>query len=214
MPAPKRTPKRSRTRERILDAAFELFCERGFAGTSISEIERRVGLAVGTGSLQYHFRTKEEVLLLAAEREVARCMAELDSARAGVDWPDDPHDQMVLAARLVLHNIRRFQGLFRLMQVEGERMPALRASFTAALYETGGLGAWAKDPSRLVAIAALAGYEQFVRTLDGPFADVTEDGFIAALVAVLPAGRPPGVDEQTYEAIRHRPAGRGAGDGM
>jgi AcrR family transcriptional regulator len=44
-----------RTRERILDVALDHFAEHGFAGTSISAIERDVGLAAGTGSFHRHF---------------------------------------------------------------------------------------------------------------------------------------------------------------
>jgi AcrR family transcriptional regulator len=41
--------KRVSTRDLLLDAAFDLFAEIGFAGTTISQIERRVGLAAGSG---------------------------------------------------------------------------------------------------------------------------------------------------------------------
>jgi AcrR family transcriptional regulator len=44
-------------RARIRDAAFELFSERGAAGTSIRDIARRAG--VSPGLVQHHFRTKD-----------------------------------------------------------------------------------------------------------------------------------------------------------
>jgi AcrR family transcriptional regulator len=49
------------TRRRILDAATELFVERGFAGTSIRDIAEHLGMT--KGSLYYHFSSKEELLL-------------------------------------------------------------------------------------------------------------------------------------------------------
>jgi AcrR family transcriptional regulator len=48
------------TRQRILDAATELFEQRGFAGTSIRDLAVRVGMT--KAALYYHFPSKEEVL--------------------------------------------------------------------------------------------------------------------------------------------------------
>lgn len=205
MPTDKRSSGRPKTRDRILDVAFELFVQRGFEGTTISEIERKVGLAVGTGSLHYHFRSKQELLLLAVEREIARCMSELEAERATTDWPESPHDQMVLAARLTLGNIRRFDRLFSLLRSEGDRVPGLRQAVTDSLYGSRAMGSWTHEPSRLVAIAALVGYHDFSQLYEGPFQGVSEDDFLDALVGLLPAGRPPGVDEETYSTIRRTP---------
>jgi AcrR family transcriptional regulator len=48
------------TRQRILDAAADLFIEQGFAGTSVRDISERLGMT--KGSLYYHFASKEDVL--------------------------------------------------------------------------------------------------------------------------------------------------------
>jgi TetR/AcrR family transcriptional regulator, cholesterol catabolism regulator len=49
------------TRDRILDAAGELFALRGFDATSVDAIAERAGLTVG--ALYRHFKTKGELLL-------------------------------------------------------------------------------------------------------------------------------------------------------
>ena len=57
------------TRQRIIDAAIELFGERGYKGSAISAIEERAGLSPGAGGLYRHFSSKRELLeaaLLAA----------------------------------------------------------------------------------------------------------------------------------------------------
>ncbi|MBR2570065.1 MAG: TetR/AcrR family transcriptional regulator, partial [Paenibacillus sp.] len=66
-------------RNEILDAADELFAQKGFDGTSTNDILEKVGIARGT--LYYHFKSKEEILdslierynvrLLCAAQEVA-----------------------------------------------------------------------------------------------------------------------------------------------
>lgn len=54
------------TRDRILEAALELFTEQGFDKTSLREVAERVG--VTKAALYYHFRSKEELLSSLVER--------------------------------------------------------------------------------------------------------------------------------------------------
>ena len=49
------------TRERILDAALDLFIEQGFDGTSLRQIAEKLG--VTKAALYYHFESKEDILL-------------------------------------------------------------------------------------------------------------------------------------------------------
>ena len=56
------------TRERILDAAQELFAAKGFAGTSVREITRLA--EVNVAAIHYHFGTKEAVLRGVTDRIV------------------------------------------------------------------------------------------------------------------------------------------------
>lgn len=46
--------------QKILDAALKLFVQRGFHGTSTSEIAKTAGVA--TGTLFHYFKTKEELI--------------------------------------------------------------------------------------------------------------------------------------------------------
>lgn len=64
------TPKDSeRTRAKIIEAAGQLFAEKGFKGVTVRDIARQAGSHLG--ALNYHFRSKEalyrEVLLRACE---------------------------------------------------------------------------------------------------------------------------------------------------
>lgn len=47
-------------RTAILDAALELFVERGFHGTAVPELARRAG--VGAGTIYRHFKGKEQLV--------------------------------------------------------------------------------------------------------------------------------------------------------
>lgn len=73
------TKKAEERRNEILDAADELFGQKGFDGTTTNDILEKVGIARGT--LYYHFKSEEEimnalierhtVILLGAAKEIA-----------------------------------------------------------------------------------------------------------------------------------------------
>jgi AcrR family transcriptional regulator len=203
MPPPRR--RNTPTKDRILTEAFQLFVERGFLGTTISEVERRVGLAVGTGSLNYHFKTKDELFRAAVDHEVEARMAEVAAARRDITWPQDDRERRIAAAAMALADIRRFERLFRLVQTEGERLPDLQSLVAGSLADFGGLGDWLQQPSRLLAITALIGFHTLQTGSLGAFDGVSEADFLAALVDALPAGRPVGFPAAAdQQPSRHR----------
>ena len=65
----------SDTQARVLEAASELFAERGFAGTTIREIAQRAKVNVATG--HYHFGSKLEIYLEAVSAQFAALDARL-----------------------------------------------------------------------------------------------------------------------------------------
>lgn len=65
-------------REALLDAAAAMFAAKGFDGTSIRDIAGAVGML--PGSLYYHFKSKEELLLAVYRKGVARFEAAIDEA--------------------------------------------------------------------------------------------------------------------------------------
>jgi AcrR family transcriptional regulator len=63
---PVKTRKGEQTRERILDAALELFRERGYEETTMRAIAEAAGVAVGNA--YYYFRAKEHLVQAFYER--------------------------------------------------------------------------------------------------------------------------------------------------
>jgi len=65
---------------RIIGAAAGLFATRGVGGTSLQMIADAIGV---TKAAVYHqFKTKEEIVIVAAEAELARLSAVMDAAEA------------------------------------------------------------------------------------------------------------------------------------
>ena len=78
--SPARSPTPSAAQARIIAAALELFAEHGVGGTSLGMIARAIGV---TKAAVYHqYRTKDEIVLAAAEAELARLEAVLDIAES------------------------------------------------------------------------------------------------------------------------------------
>jgi len=70
----------SPARDRVVAAALDLFAEYGVSGTSLQMIADRMGV---TKAAVYHqFRTKDEIVLAAAESELAQLLPVLDAAEA------------------------------------------------------------------------------------------------------------------------------------
>jgi AcrR family transcriptional regulator len=75
----------SAPRQRVLDAALELFALHGVSGTSLQMIADLVGI---TKAAVYHqFRTKEDIVIAVTERELGRLLPALNRAGAQDDMP-------------------------------------------------------------------------------------------------------------------------------
>jgi TetR/AcrR family transcriptional regulator, cholesterol catabolism regulator len=69
-----RMPRQDNRRVQLLDSAAKLFCQRGFHATSMRDIAKAANML--SGSIYYHFSSKQE-MLLAVYAEGARRIGEL-----------------------------------------------------------------------------------------------------------------------------------------
>jgi AcrR family transcriptional regulator len=84
-PAARPTRRSARTRERILEAATEVFARRGAHGTRVADIAERAGVAYGL--VYHHFRNKEEILTAIFAERWAQYVAYLEElARAPLSF--------------------------------------------------------------------------------------------------------------------------------
>lgn len=88
-----RERKRQRTHEALEETALRLFTEQGFAATPVSRVAEQAG--VSTRTFFHHFATKEDVVLAAYERRLAR-LVDVLAAR-----PDDEPPLTTLRASLL-----------------------------------------------------------------------------------------------------------------
>ena len=81
--APERSPRRERTRERLLDAAFEVFAQVGVQAASIEAVCEAAGFT--RGAFYSNFASKEELFLALTEREARGHLGALERAVTTVD---------------------------------------------------------------------------------------------------------------------------------
>jgi AcrR family transcriptional regulator len=177
--------RRPNTRERVLTAALELFIERGFDGTTISDIERAVGLAAGTGSFYRHFRSKEDVFVAAIQRSATEYIEQFLAVLQELDAIDDPVERLRRDFHMRLDAMQRFAPVMRVVTAERERFPELQRTFTAGLELDQWRVGWNEHRLPGVVMAALVGYGQLSQLEDSPYRGISADEFIDELVAML-----------------------------
>jgi len=77
----------------VVTAAAALFAERGVGGTSLQMIADAIG--VTKAAVYYQFNSKEEIVIAAAEDELARLEAAMDAAEAA-PGPDGAREALLL----------------------------------------------------------------------------------------------------------------------
>jgi len=82
-----RAEAKARTRQRLLDAAADVFAEKGFAGATVDEIAGRAGHTVG--ALYSNFAGKDDLFLTLIEDHVAHHLHDIEEILA--NEPEEGH---------------------------------------------------------------------------------------------------------------------------
>jgi AcrR family transcriptional regulator len=106
------------TRERLLEAAMELFARQGYASTSIADIQQACGLSPGSGALYKHFPSKKALLQEATRRQVEQMGAMGDDYKR--TRPTDTRGALRQGAEQIWASIDNNSQLLRVMYREPE----------------------------------------------------------------------------------------------
>ncbi|MCP2322967.1 AcrR family transcriptional regulator [Hamadaea flava] len=190
------------TRQRIIAAASRLFAERGYAKTSVADIQTAVGLTGGSGALYKHFRSKEELLRAVVDEHVAHYEAEktLPFAASGeVHGLDDVSAVLERLGRVVLArldlSVENIRITFRELDQFPELLEILHARLMRPLYAevadwlaqqaaAGRVPAVDAQATSAVLVGSLTYYPIYRVLLGEPEAGVDQDRFLKAWVAV------------------------------
>jgi AcrR family transcriptional regulator len=149
------------TRDRILDAAIELFAQDGYKGTSIVRIEEAAGLTPGSGAIYHHFPSKEAVLRAGLERQLGRLNALRDIQRILLDLGDIRAELTVLA-RYALAEFDEETELLTVVLTEARHQPGVMDAVVEQLIAAThtGFADWLQrrcrlDPDHAITVATL-----------------------------------------------------------
>lgn len=112
------------TRERIRNAALTLFLEKGYAKTSIADIEAAAGLAPRTGGFYRHFASKVDLAAEIGEKSIIETREELGFT--GALPLGDTRAELVLIAKGYMKAHERQAPLMGLI-AELQRLPKIQA---------------------------------------------------------------------------------------
>ena len=113
--APGGSPRRDK-REVILDAAIQVFAQRGYHGSRVSDIAREAGIAYG---LVYHyFRNKEEILHTIFEERWSGFLEAVETIAAS---KTSAEDKLVSVAALILNAYRLRPAWVKVLVLEIQR---------------------------------------------------------------------------------------------
>lgn len=101
------------TRKRLLDAAEQVFAEKGYHGTVVDDIIRVSDSS--KGGFYFHFPNKQAIFLALVDKLVPRLAAAIDRAIAG---ETDPVAQLDAALRTVLETFGRHRQLSKILLIE------------------------------------------------------------------------------------------------
>ncbi|WP_433557123.1 TetR/AcrR family transcriptional regulator [Pseudonocardia xinjiangensis] len=157
-----REESRAQTRERLLEAARELFTERGVNGSSVEQIAERAGYT--RGAFYGNFADKQELVAELLEQRTRSEVAEVsDLQRRAESFGDmlellrhwnrerdqNLPDWMALRLELVLHALRNPEALPMLAQREKLARSSIQTAIEQRIGEHGALPA---DPALLALI--------------------------------------------------------------
>jgi TetR/AcrR family transcriptional regulator, fatty acid metabolism regulator protein len=126
------------TRQRLLDAAEEVFAEKGYHGTGVEDIVRASDSS--KGGFYFHFPNKQAIFLALIDALVPRLAAAVDHAIAA---EPDPVAQLDAALRTVLETFSRHRRLSKILLIEAvglghgfdEKLMQTRSRFARMIQE-------------------------------------------------------------------------------
>jgi len=190
----------SRTRKRLLDAAYVLFSEKGVDATAIEDITERADL--GKGTFYRHFSNKEAVLNALVENAVERLAEGIRSKQKPQSLGAALEQMMAAHLKFLTEDVDRYLLLFQgrvlprmLRSPEGELDAAHQQYLQELERQVGAFVPQPLTPAKIRRLAtAMAGYVLGASSLAAPeLAPEERDkaleplrrAFVAALAATL-----------------------------
>lgn len=107
------------TKDRLLEVAIDLFATEGYAGTSIRDIAKAMGMSIS--NIYHYYGSKEGILLAIFQQSADRLHEDL---RRVAELDIDPLARFALLMKTNLTLSGRFRNEARIYTIEREQFPA------------------------------------------------------------------------------------------
>jgi AcrR family transcriptional regulator len=139
VPIPRSEPRFERRKEarpsEILDAALDLFVERGYAATRLEDVAQRAGVSKGTVYL--YFDSKEDLFKAVVRSGIVRAIEDAELQLAGLDEPSAELLRRLFAGWWAHIGSTRLSGIPKLMIAEAQNFPELARFYYAEVVQRG-----------------------------------------------------------------------------
>lgn len=174
--------RRARTRERLMDAASDLFAENGFSGSSLDMICERAGLT--RGAFHYNFSNREELFLSVMQRGFDETLVALE-ALGGSTPGHQPEELIDLLVAFYSTRGQEFVAWSRLneeFRLHAMRDPAAAEAYTEYFRVVHQKLAFAiTQAAESKGARLLAPAETVAAIFTGTFLQAVSDGILASL---------------------------------
>ena len=126
-PAPARQRRKEARPQELLDAALDLFVEKGFAATRSEEVAARAGVSKGT--LYLYYPSKEELLKAVIRANISQEIAEGEDIVRGFDGPTTELLPYLMAEWWRRIGETRASGICKLIVSEVRNFPDIAAFY-------------------------------------------------------------------------------------
>jgi AcrR family transcriptional regulator len=109
--------------QELLEAALELFVERGFAATRLEDVARRAGVSKGT--LYLYFENKEELFKAVVRATIGQAIGQAELDLAASDAPSAALLKEMLMRWWAQIGATKLAGITKLMMTESGNFPEL-----------------------------------------------------------------------------------------
>eukprot|EP01034_Spumella_vulgaris_P032775 gene32775-40456_t len=109
--------------QELLEAALELFVERGFAATRLEDVARRAGVSKGT--LYLYFENKEELFKAVVRATIGQAIGQAELDLAASDAPSAALLKEMLMRWWGQVGATKLAGITKLMMAESGNFPEL-----------------------------------------------------------------------------------------
>ena len=147
------------TRERLLNTAADMFSEQGYAGVSMREIARMMGIT--QAAIYHHFPSKDDLYVAAVTFVFEQQTLEISEQMSTIDGPAERLELMISAMLEAMEQDPRFRRIYLRELLEGneQKLAAIAENAFTAFYEPlyQLMGELAPGSNRQLHILSLAG---------------------------------------------------------